>query len=262
MFSRTQLNMNIINVWLLFGTMHLVSRALTVQQSGDDFFDINCAQQILFLLLGMTTYFIVVKQFLPITSQNKVVQSVINDILMFGTAFVVVRVLSNESLTDSEWLKACATMLGGLVTYDLVVHRFIPDTRYSSTMHTLAKYGSMFVVSQALLASISDSNWQLCTLYSLTGFATYELLVRPLAKQLFGITGTTNELEQNDNTMYNVLINDMPKLEHEPVLVHDQVLEQELIKELEQDQQQPTELTSGTNDEKCTLDQQFDIMSK
>ena len=106
MFTRTKLNMDIVNVWLLFGTMHVVSRVLTAQASGEEIWDMEWAQQVLFLLLGFTTYYIIVKQFLPITSPNKVIRAVISDVLMFGTAFLVVRVLSGGSLTDQSWIKS------------------------------------------------------------------------------------------------------------------------------------------------------------
>jgi hypothetical protein len=198
MFTRTKLNMDIVNVWLLFGTMHLVSRVLSAQASGTEVWDIDWAQQVLFLLLGLTTYYIIVNQFMPITSPNKVIRSVIEDILMFGTAFVVVRVLSGGDLTDQSWIKTSGAMIAGLVSYDVLLHRFVPNnTRFSPVMHTVTKYGTMFAAAQVVDGSLMNSNWQIGTAMSLAGFAAYELVVRPLARSLFGIVGTTNELESS-----------------------------------------------------------------
>lgn len=190
---RKQLNLDILNDWVQVGTMLLVSRFLTVQDSGAQFADRRWMEQALFTLLGFTAYHLVTRQVSPLSHPNMIVQSVIDDWLKVGTMLVVSRLLAGGSVTDQRWLQSSLYTLLGFTAFDVVTHKFVPQTeRYQGVMQDTFKHGTMMVVSQLLAGgSLEDQQWQRGSLYTLIGFAAYRLVTKHLVTNIVKTVYTT-----------------------------------------------------------------------
>ena len=196
---KKQLNLDILNEWLKTGTMMLVARFLEIQQKGGDFADKKWVEESLFTLLGFTTYHIITKQFFPLIHPNHIIKNVINTWLRAGTMMVVSRLLAKKSVTDENWLRSSMYTLLGFTAYDVFTHKFVPkqlEGGYKATAQDAMAFGTMFVVSRMLEGQpLDDENWIKSSLYTIVGFAAYDLV----GQYLF--SGLLNRFKSDDMDM-------------------------------------------------------------
>lgn len=196
MEMKRQLNMDILADWLKVGTMLMVSRFLEIQQTGASFQDPRWVQASLFTLLGFTTYHLVTKQVLPLTHPNPQIRTVLETVLKVGTMLVVSRLLARGSVTDQRWLRSTAFTLAGFATYDLVTHRAVPQgltPAYRETAVDALKFGTMFAVSRALAGGdLTDEQWLRSSLYTIVGFAAYNLVGKQLFANILNMFNKSN----------------------------------------------------------------------
>lgn len=105
-------------VVLKVGTMLVVSRALSGQSLNDQ----KWRDATFYTLLGFALYPLATKKLLSgVSGLGPKGNAVVSDVLEFGTALTVSRVMANGSLADPAWLKETMLTLVGFTVYDLVV---------------------------------------------------------------------------------------------------------------------------------------------
>ena len=89
MGSRTK---EVLDAWLKYGTVFLIYRLCTYyffETSPDArLFDAESLRLVLFILLGFTLYYLLVKPYIPVNLQHPIFKNIANDTLMFGTVLV------------------------------------------------------------------------------------------------------------------------------------------------------------------------------
>jgi uncharacterized membrane protein len=173
------LDQAVVNDWLRFGTMLVVSRFLEIQNKGGDFTDQKWVQSSLFTLLGFTTYHLVTKNVVQINYPNANMQNAINTVLKVGTMLTVSRVLSGQPL-DEAWLRSSMYTLVGFSTYDLFTYQLVPQglsNGYQQAADAIFQMTTVFVVSRLLEEkSLEDEAWIRSSLYTIIGFISYDLV--------------------------------------------------------------------------------------
>jgi hypothetical protein len=211
--KRKQLNVDILNDWLKIGTMMMVARFLELKyNSSNNRVQMNnglplhneWARASVFFLLGITTYHIVTKQILPLTSSNAVIQSVIDDWLKVGTALTVQRLLEGGKL-EQKWLMSSLYTILGFTAFNVIGYKFVPPVHpaYQTALTTFMKTGTMLVVSRLLEEKPFDNRWVTSSACTLIGFASYDLVVsdyvRPLQRLVRGELSLNLTAEKNVN---------------------------------------------------------------
>jgi len=110
----------VFDTWLKVGTMLVVSRLL----SGKSLTDPTWVRSSLYTLLGFTVYHAFVPKLIPNTGQAGPIKDLIDDVLAFGTMFVVSRQLSGLPF-DAQWMKESAYSLVGFGAYDIFTKKFL-----------------------------------------------------------------------------------------------------------------------------------------
>jgi len=172
----------IVHDWVRIGTMLVVSHLL----AGGDLMDRAWQMATLYTLLGFTAYRLVTQDLVP-THMAGDYRPVADDWAQFGTMMVVSRLLSGESLMDAAWQRASLFTLLGFSAYQLVTARFISGgaTATGATINDAAKFGTMFLVSRLLAGGdLMDRQWQMASLFTILGFATYNFATSRLEAML------------------------------------------------------------------------------
>lgn len=172
---------DIVADWAKVGTMLAVSHML----AGGNLQDPMWQQASLFTLLGFTAFHLSTRQLVD-TTQFGEYKPIADDIVKVGTMMAVSRLLAGGDLTDQNWMMASGYTLAGFAAYNLVTSKFIqgsqiaPDCKgIALTIDDAAKFGTMFVVSQLLSGgSLQDPEWQMSSLYTMLGFAAFNLVIR------------------------------------------------------------------------------------
>lgn len=183
---------SVLEAWLKFGTVFLVYRLCTYyffdrNNPNAVLFDKESLYLVLFILIGFTIYYLVVKPFIPINMEHPIFQNLANDMLMFGTVLVSSHLMetwmNGGSYLDRDWLKTAGIILLSFAAYDIIVYPFIPltDQQPNSLVNDLLKYGIFLVLFQVLQnKSVLDQKWILSVIFVLIGFAGYHLITKRL----------------------------------------------------------------------------------
>ena len=168
---------------LKFGTMFIVSRLLSQQNLDDNEWTISS----IYMLCGLVTYHLLIKNNVKYKLQNQQMNDVLDDWLKFGTTLVVARVLSNASLTNYNWQMGTIYTILGLNAYTIIIKNLVPTNNFSSPIKDIIngslKWGTMLIVNRLLSGdSLDNEQWIVSSLYTLLGFAAYEIGIKKLFK--------------------------------------------------------------------------------
>lgn len=182
-----------LDAWLKYGTVYLIYRVLSfyfMEQNGNaELFDAESLQIILYILIGFTIYFLVVKPYIPVNLQHPILRNIANDSLMFGTVLLSSHLLDvwmgGADMFNAEWLSTSGIILVSFAAYQVFLNPFIPTDKLSVVVKPIAddwlKFGTMLVVARVLQGrSITDENWMLSVGFILVGFAGYNLVTKQL----------------------------------------------------------------------------------
>lgn len=183
---------NILDVWLKYGTVFLIYRLCTYYFFDKDnpdakFFDKESLQLVLFILIGFTVYYLLVKPYIPIELQHPILRNFGNDMLMFGTVLISSHVLESwidqGVLFNKQWLKTAGIILMAFAAYDVIIYPFIPfdkmNLHIKPIIYDWTKYGTFLVMFRLLQGkSLINQKWILSVLFALLGFTGYHLITK------------------------------------------------------------------------------------
>lgn len=180
-----------LEAWLKFGTVFLIYRLCTYyffDRNNPDavLFDKESLYLVLFILIGFTIYYLIVKPFIPVKMEHPIFQNLTNDMLMFGTVLVSSHVMeiwmNGGSFLDENWLKTAGIIMLSFAAYDIIVYPFIPSKQMNqpnSLVNDLLKYGIFLVLFQVLQnKSVLNQKWILSVIFVLIGFTGYHLFTK------------------------------------------------------------------------------------
>lgn len=169
----------LVQDWLNFSTMFVVSRLLAGGALDDNAWIMSC----LYTLLGFTAYHLVVKKMIP-NNMVGAMERVMNTWLKVGTMLVVSRLLSGEPLNEKWMMSSLYTILGfnayDIITIDMVPSGVTSNENINTAINTAVNVGTMSVVSRVLSGEPLDQKWTVGTLYTIAGFITYDMVVGPM----------------------------------------------------------------------------------
>ena len=163
---------------LKFGTMYVVSRLL----AGAELFNVEWILEVIYALLGLATYSLIVKKIVPKNiNDNKILKNVINVNAIYGTMFVISRLLSGKDF-NLDWLSNIIYILLGFTTYHVLIKDYIPFNKISNDKKIINSLSDTFeifimsLISQLLSGQPYDKMWFYSTLYTCIGFVVYNLV--------------------------------------------------------------------------------------
>lgn len=171
--------------WAKVGTMLIVAHVLStyLQNNGNELFNQNWMQASLFTIIGFNVYEVIVSKMIHIDVEGEELQSVIDDTLKVGTMMVISTALRGAMGGVNEfsenWIKSSLYTLVGFAGYRLVTQKLVPDINeaYSTAVHTQVQFMTMMAVSRLLAGEQFDAEYINSSLYTLVGFATYDVVV-------------------------------------------------------------------------------------
>jgi hypothetical protein len=183
-----------LDAWLKYGTVFLVYRLCTYYFFDSDnpnaeLFDRQSLQLALFILIGFTIYYLLIKPFIPFNLQHPILQNIGNDTLMFGTVLISTHLMesymNDGQYFNSTWLKNTGLILLSFAAYRVFVDPFIPRNKLNATTRPIvdnwAQYGTFLIVFRLLeQKSLLDQKWILSVLFALLGFTAYDLVTKKL----------------------------------------------------------------------------------
>ena len=87
--------------------------------------------------------------------------------------------MNGTSEFTDKWIKSTMYTLVGFAGYRLVTQKIVPevDESYKSAIHTQVQFITMFAISRLLSGEPFDDSFINSSLYTLIGFASYDLVV-------------------------------------------------------------------------------------
>jgi len=133
-------------------------------------------------LIGFAVYQIVIRNLINTSGiQYNGLRMAFDDILKFGTMFIVLRLLSNKSISDKTWLSRVLMVLCGFMIYDFAIINVFDTTGYTTKMqmalNDTIKFGTVFIVFQLLDGGNFDKEWFLGTGGFIVGLWLYDFLL-------------------------------------------------------------------------------------
>jgi hypothetical protein len=161
--------------WVKFSTMFVVSRLL----AGGSLDDQSWMLSSLYTLLGFTAYHIVVKKTITNNMENDAMKRAMDTWLHVGTMLIVSRLLSGEPLNE-KWMMASLYTILGFNAYDVLVKDIVPSNltenpSINAAINDAICVGTMSTVSRLLSGEELNEKWMMGTLYTIAGFAAYDV---------------------------------------------------------------------------------------
>jgi hypothetical protein len=180
-----------LDAWLKFGTAYLVYRLGTyyfIEDESTTLFDAETLQIILYIIVGFTIYYMIVKPYIPVGFEHPVLRDIANDTLMFGTVLISSHILdvllSGGDFMNSEWLKSSGIILVSFAAYQIFIHPFVPTEKLSPKAKPIVddwlKFGTFLLVARLLQGREIDQNWLYSVFFVLLGFTCYHLITKKL----------------------------------------------------------------------------------
>jgi hypothetical protein len=163
---------------LKFGSALLVAQLLSMKPLTDN----QWIKSSILTLVGFAVYQIIVRRFVEPTSfSNMTVRLLMDDILKWGTAFILIRLGTGQSLNDETWIRECSYFLLGLATFDIATIHAVDMVGGSLLMKValadVIKYGTAFTVSQWLKGGEFDREWMVSSGGFILGLLGYDLIL-------------------------------------------------------------------------------------
>lgn len=160
------------------GTMLVSARLL----SGGSIKNNIWGMSTIYVLIGFIVFHIVIKKLIPsnLLGDNASMQNALKTVVKIGTMFVVSKLISGESL-NMDWGKSVLYILAGYAAYDVVVRKFvdkisISNSQIKTVVDDAAQMITVAVVSRLLEGrSFDDKKWMMSVLYTIIGFAVYDV---------------------------------------------------------------------------------------
>ena len=179
---------NVKGTWAKVGTMLIVAHVLStyLQNNGEGLFNQAWIQASLFTIIGFNVYEVIVSKMINIDVDGAELQAVIDDTLKVGTMMVVSTGLKGAMNGTNEytdkWMKGSLYTLVGFAGYRLVTQKLVPevDEAYSTAVNTQVQFITMMVISRLISGEQFDTEYINSCLYTLIGFASYDLVVSKL----------------------------------------------------------------------------------
>lgn len=184
---------DVLDAWLKYGTVFLVYRLCSYYffETGSDakLFDAESLRLVLFILLGFTLYYLLVKPYIPVNLQHPIFKNIANDTLMFGSVLVSMHLFESfvspsDYSMDSNWLKNAGLILLSFAAYRVFIDPFIPKTTsatWKPVVNDWAQFGSFLVFFRLLQGkSVVDQKWITSVLFVLLGFTGYHFVTKKL----------------------------------------------------------------------------------
>ena len=167
---------DLVILQLKFATMFIVSRIL----AGGSLLSSEWMVEVIYLLLGLATYSLIIKKFVPKNITNNNLKTLIEVNAMYGSMLIVSKLLSGNEFT-SEWINSIIYILLGFTTYNIIIKDIIPydkikDNKIKNSLKENIEIFTMSLVSQFLSGKIYDLKWFYSTFYTVCGFITYHML--------------------------------------------------------------------------------------
>lgn len=183
-----------LDTWLKFGTVFLVYRLCSYfffDQNKKDaqLFDKECIALVLFILIGFSLYYLLVKPYIPVKFQHPVIKNLTNDVLMFGTVLLSSHVfeslMSHGDMFSGDWMKNAGIIILAFAVYDIIMYPFIPCKGMTEPHLSLgcdwAKYGAFLIIYRILQGRpLADQQWILSVLFTLLGFTGYHFVTKKI----------------------------------------------------------------------------------
>jgi len=191
MNSRTK---EVLDAWLKYGTVFLIFRLCSFyffehNNPHAELFDKTSLRLILFILLGFTIYYLLVKPYVPVNLQHPIFRNIANDTLMFGTVLISMHLMESfvtpTDYVDSNWVKSAGLIILAFAAYRVFLDPFIPYSTLSKSarpvIHDWAQFGTFLVAFRLMQGkSILDQQWIIQVLFVLLGFTGYHLITKKL----------------------------------------------------------------------------------
>jgi hypothetical protein len=186
----------ILDAWLKYGTVFLIYRLCTYYfipcENDKTIFTSESLRLVLFILLGFTIYYAIVKPYVPVNMHHPIFRNIINDTLMFGTVLASMHVFEyiaspDDYLLESDWLKNSGFILLAFAAYRVFIDPFIPKGSISPKLRPVVQdwtqFGSFLVFFRLLQGkSIVDQKWITSVLFALLGFTGYHFVTKKLIR--------------------------------------------------------------------------------
>jgi hypothetical protein len=136
-------------------------------------------------LIGLAVYQLVIRNLINTKAiQDNGIRMAFDDILKFGTMFIVLRLLSNKSFNDKTWIARVLMVLSGFLLYDLAIVNIFDTTGYSAktqmALNNIIKFGTVFVTWNILDGGEFNKEWLLGTGGFIGGLILYDYLLSDL----------------------------------------------------------------------------------
>jgi hypothetical protein len=177
-----------LEAWLKFGTVFVIYRMsmyyLVDRDSTDnELVDKMSVQLAVFILLGFTFYYMLVKPYIPVNIEHPILKNITNDTLMFGTVLVSSHALesfmSGDEFFDKEWGKNSVLILLAFACYRVFVNPFIPFDKMPKNISPMVsdwtQYGTFLLAFRLLRGKDINQKWILSVLFVLLGFTGYHI---------------------------------------------------------------------------------------
>ena len=182
----------VLDAWLKYGTVFLIYRICSFlfferNNPAAELFDQKSLRLVLFILLGFTIYYLLVKPNIPINLRHPILKNMANDTLMIGTVLASMHLM--ESFTsptdylDNNWLKSAGIILLAFLSYRVFVNPFIPTEKIQPSIRPIitdwAQIATFLVAFKLLLGeSVFNQQSVLQILFVLLGFTGYHFVTK------------------------------------------------------------------------------------
>lgn len=182
MFDTILADRELVTLQLKFGTMFIVSRLL----AGGNLFNVEWMLEVIYSLLGLVTYSLIIKKFIPKDVSNITLKDIIKYNAIYGSMLIVNRLLSGKPF-NNNYFSSVIYILLGITFYHAIIKDFVKldrfkDKKIQGSINDSLEILTMSIVSQFLAGKSYDNKWFYSTLYTCSGFVVYHLVTSSILK--------------------------------------------------------------------------------
>lgn len=178
-----------LELFLKFGTVFLVYRITNyvfIEDKNKKLWDKETIEVVLLLFLGFALYINLIKDNVDVKTKYQVVNNIINDTLLFGTALITQHTAEyaygggSGPIFNKDWSKNAAMVLASFALYRVSIDLFVTKekTVKGDLTRDLAQFGSFLVFYRILQGGNFNESWVMSVMTVLLGFTVYHGGVR------------------------------------------------------------------------------------